>query len=89
MILTPDGDVYVEDASGQAREIEGIGWSEKRALPPGICQERAYAFRREFGDVQLRRAEEAAENEARADMDRRHPGVPHPVDGVWWSLARR
>ena len=41
-----------------------------------------------FGDVQLRRAEEAAEGEARAELDRRHPGVPHLVDGVWWSLAR-
>ena len=33
--FTPDGDVYVEDASGQGREIEGIRWSENRA--PGAC----------------------------------------------------
>ena len=86
MILTPEGDV--EDASGQGREIEGIRWSEDRALPSGIRRERACAFRREVGDVQLRRAGEAAEVEARADSDRRHPGILHPVDGAWWSLAR-
>ena len=78
MVLTSDGDVHVEDASGQGREIEGI---RNRALPTGISRGRAYAFRREPGDVQRRRAEEAA-------LDRRHPGVPHPVDGFWWSLAR-
>ena len=54
----------------------------------GICWERAYAPRRELGDVPLCRAEEAAEVEARADFDRRHPGIPHPVDGIWWSLSR-
>ena len=26
--LTPDGDVFAEDASGQGREIQGIRWSE-------------------------------------------------------------
>ena len=32
MILTMDGDVYVKDASGQGREIEGMRWSENHAL---------------------------------------------------------
>ena len=86
MILTPDDDVYFEDASRQRREIEGIRWSENRALPSGIRPEGAHVFRRELGEVQLRRAEEAAEVQAQADFDRRHPGVPHPVSGVWWSL---
>ena len=58
MILTPDGDVYVEDASDQGREIEGVRWNENRAFPSGIRRERAYACRRELGDVQLYRAEE-------------------------------
>ena len=65
----------------------GLRWSENRALPSGIRWERASAFRRKLGDVQLRRAEEAAEVEARDDFDRRHPGVLHPTEGVWWSLA--
>ena len=33
MLLTRGGDVYVEDASGHGREIEGIRRSESRALP--------------------------------------------------------
>ena len=77
MILTPDGDVHVEDASGQGREIDGIRWSENRALLPGIRRERADAFRRELGDVQLRHAEEAAE--ARA--------TPRCPSSRGWSLV--
>ena len=37
--LTPDGDVYGECASGQGRDIEGIRWSENRALPSGTRPE--------------------------------------------------
>ena len=40
MTLTPDGDVFAEDASGQGREIQGIRWSENRAQPSGIRRER-------------------------------------------------
>ena len=51
----------------------GVRWSETSrvsvgarpgAVRSGIRRERAHGFRREFGDVQLRRAEEAAEVDA-------------------------
>ena len=88
MVPTPDGDVHVEDARWSRPRHRGFRWSETRAVLSGIRRDRAYGFRREFGDVQLRRAEEAAEVEARADFDRRNPGVLHPADGFWCSLAR-
>ena len=70
MSLTLDGDVYVEDAAGQGREIEGIRRSESRALSSGTRQELRIP-------TQARRRSTSPEVEARADFDRRHPGVPH------------
>ena len=87
MILTPDGDVYVEDASGQGMEIEGIWWSDNLTLPCGIRSEGACAFRRELRDVQfaaLRRPQRLRHGLTSIGANR----VTHPVDGVWWSLRR-
>ena len=72
MILTLDGDLHVEDDSGQGMEIEGIRWSENRVFPSGIRWGRA---------APLRRPQRLWHGLTSID-------ATHPVDGVWWSLAR-
>ena len=88
LVFMPDGDMSVEDLSGQVGEVEGIRWSEDCVAPSGVCRESAHKCRCELGDVHFCRAEGIAKIEARADIDRRHSSVAQPTGGLWWLLER-
>ena len=82
MVPTPDGDVYVEHAR----------WVSVGARPAECALEflanvltNSDESSGTFNFAALRRPQKSR---PRADFDRRNPGVLHPADGFWWSLAR-
>ena len=53
-VLTPDGDMYVEDSSGQCGHVVAVRFADhRRHLPAGIPPNRVYKFKGDSSDVEL------------------------------------
>ena len=64
-ILTPDGDVYLEDYSGRDTGIAAVRFAAtRRSLPPGVPGTQTYRFREEVSDGELAEASTVAEEAA-------------------------
>ena len=65
VVLTPDGDVYIEDYSGRDRGVTAVRFSAtRRALPFGVPGAHTYPFSSDPPAAELAAAETAAEEAA-------------------------
>ena len=64
-VLSPDGDVYLEDYSGRDPGVAAVRFSAtRRSLPPGVPGGQTYRFRDEISDDEYTSAVTAGEEAA-------------------------
>ena len=79
VVLTPDGDVYLEDYSGRDRWITAVRFSPiRRALPGGVPGASTYRFNADTPTEELAAAHTAAQ-EAAEDWWSSHGGSSPPT----------